>query len=136
MLRYRGRISGPLLDRIDLHVEVPALREGDLDEAPPGEPSRVVRERVAAARERQVARQGFVNAALAGAALERECAPDEAGRQLLRRATSSLALSARAFHRVLKVARTIADLAGATEVSAIHLAEAIACRDLERATNR
>ena len=125
---YRSRISGPLLDRIDLHVEVPALREGDLDEAPAGEPSRAVRERVAAARERQLRRQGCANAALVGGALERECEPDAPGRQLLRTASTRLALSARAFHRVLRVARTIADLEAAPGIRASHVAEALQYR--------
>jgi len=136
VLRYRGRLSGPLLDRIDLHVEVPALREGDLDEAPPGEPSSGVRSRVAAARERQLQRQGCSNALLAGGDLERECAPDAAGRTLLRHAAARLALSARAFHRVLRVARTIADLAGRPRLGAGEVAEAIAYQHADRGPAR
>jgi magnesium chelatase family protein len=132
VLRYRGRISGPLLDRIDLHIDVPALREGDLDGAAPGEPSARVRERVEAARMRQIDRQGGPNATLAGGDLERVCMPDAAALKLLREAMSRLALSARAFHRVLKVARTVADLAGRPRVGAAEVAEAIAYRHADR----
>ncbi len=126
--RYRSRISGPLLDRIDLHVEVPALREAALHEAPAGEATAVVRERVAAASARQQVRQGMPNARLAGGEVERLCAPEPAAASLLRGASSRLALSARAVHRVLKVARTIADLEGAPAVGASHVAEALQYR--------
>ena len=125
---YRGRLSGPLLDRIDLHVEVPALRESDLAEAPAGEPSAAVRARVTAAREAQLARQGRPNALLSGGEVEHWCAPDAAAHKLLREAMSRLGLSARSFHRVLKVARTVADLAGRPGVGAGEVAEAIAYR--------
>jgi magnesium chelatase family protein len=128
VLRYRARISGPLLDRIDLHVDVPALREGDLDGAAPGEPSHRVRERVAAARARQLDRQGCANAILAGGDLDRHGNPDAPGRLLLRQAASRLALSARAIHRVLRVARTIADLAGERAVGVTHVAESLQYR--------
>ena len=129
---YRSRLSGPLLDRIDLHVEVPALRESDLTEAPAGEPSSAVRARVAAAREAQLARQGRPNALLSGGEVEHWCAPDAAAQKLLREAMSRLGLSARSFHRVLKVARTVADLAGRAGVGAGEVAEAIAYRHADR----
>ena len=133
---YRSRISGPLLDRIDLQVEVPALRDIDLAEAPAGEASSSVRQRVEAARARQLDRQSRANALLSGGELERWCAPDAAARRLLRDALSRLSLSARSFHRVLKVARTIADLAGRPGVGAGDVAEALAYRSADRGTVR
>ncbi|MBX3381724.1 MAG: ATP-binding protein [Phycisphaeraceae bacterium] len=132
VLRYRSRISGPLIDRIDLHVEVPALRDHDLAGAAFGEHSASVRARVEAARARQLERQGVPNALLSGAEAERECASDAAAQGLLREATSRLALSARAFHRVLKLARTIADLGGRPVVEAAEVAEALAYRGAQR----
>ncbi len=128
--RYRGRISGPLLDRIDLHIEVPALPEADLMQAAAGEPSAVVRQRVVAARARQIERQGKPNAQLGVREIDRYCAPDHAGEALLKQAIARLNLSARAYHRVLKVARTIAELAGAERIEAGHIAEAIQYRRL------
>ena len=134
--RYRARVSGPLLDRIDLHVEVPALSLGELRGAE-SEPSRALAERVAAARERQRARHPPDHPAPTNAALEpralRACCPlDASGRDLLEAAFERLGLSARALHRVLKVARTIADLAGRERLEASHLAEAIQYRSLDR----
>jgi len=126
--RYQGRISGPLLDRIDVQVEVPAVSPEALSAAPDGEPSALVAQRVAAARERAVARQGAVNATLAGDALDRHCALDPAGAQYLRAAATRLGWSARGFHRVLRVARTIADLCGSPAIASAHLAEAIQYR--------
>ena len=123
--RYRGKLSGPLLDRIDMSVEVPALAEGELQGKAEGESSSAVRARVAAARALQLSRQGKANARLATKEIDRLCAPDEAGAQLLKQAIARLGLSARAYHRVLKVARSIADLAGAERVSGAHVAEAI-----------
>ncbi len=132
--RYRSRISGPLLDRIDLHVEVPALRERDLCDALAGEPSAKVLARVSDAHRVQLARQGRSNALLPSGDVERWCAPDTAARKLLREAMQHLGLSARSFHRVLKAARTIADLAGRPGVGAGEVAEAIAYRSAERGT--
>ena len=128
MAQYRGRVSGPLLDRIDLHIDVPALTDDDLDSAAPGEASTPVRERVARARERQVCRQGVPNAMLRGIELEERAGIDAHGRRFMREATSSLGLSARGRHRVLRVARTIADLAVADAVHRDHLAEAVRYR--------
>jgi Predicted ATPase with chaperone activity len=123
--RYRAKLSGPLLDRIDLHIEVPALAEGELQGKTEGESSAAVRARVTEAHAAQLARQGKPNARLATKEIDKLCAPDEAGAQLLKQAIARLGLSARAYHRVLKVARTIADLAGAKRVSSAHVAEAI-----------
>lgn len=129
---YRGRISGPLLDRIDLHVEVPRVPTADIAGSEPAEASRAVAERVAAARARQVARQGRANARLEGALALRDVRADEAALTLLASAMQRLALSARAYHRVLRVARTIADLTGSETVGASHVAEAVTLRMLDR----
>jgi magnesium chelatase family protein len=126
--RYRGRLSGPLLDRIDMHVEVPSVPRGDLLAQPRGEASATVRARVVAARVVAIARQGAPNAALGGAALETHCAVDDAGRALLGAAIEKLDLSARALPRLLRLARTIADLAGAAALAPVHVAEAIGYR--------
>ncbi|TVT51113.1 MAG: YifB family Mg chelatase-like AAA ATPase [Denitromonas halophila] len=126
--RYRGKLSGPLLDRIDLTLEVGALNAAELERAEPGEDSATVLARVLAARQRQQARQGGNNAALDAAGVVRHCRPDDRGRQVLARAVESLGLSARSHDRILRVARTIADLAGAEGVAAPHVAEAIQYR--------
>ncbi len=128
--RYRARISGPLLDRIDLQIEVPALPGETLLAKPEGETSAAIRQRVEAALARQDERQGKPNARLAPAEIDTHCTPDPAGVALLKQAMGRLDLSARAWHRVLKVARTIADLAASTEVRAPHVAEAIQYRRL------
>lgn len=126
--RYRGKISGPLLDRIDLHFEVPSLGEEDLTQALACESSARVRERVSLARERQIARQGKLNRDLTVKQVEQFCELDEPSRRLLRQAMERLHLSARAYHRVQKIARTIADLAGDGEIGSTQIAEAIQYR--------
>jgi magnesium chelatase family protein len=123
--RYRGKLSGPLLDRIDLMIEVPAVAEAELLSRSAGEPSAQVRQRVVAARARQMDRQGKTNAGLSPDEVDRHCLPDCQGAQMLKQAMQRLQLSARAYHRVLKVARTVADLAGAAHVGGAHVAEAI-----------
>ncbi len=126
--RYRQRLSGPLLDRLDLAVEVPALSEEELLQAPQGESSAVVRARVAAAHQRQQARQGCSNHDLDVAGIEQYCSAKETAIPLLRQAIQRLQLSGRAYHRILQVARTIADLHNEAEISASHVAEAIQYR--------
>jgi magnesium chelatase family protein len=132
--RYRARISGPLLDRIDLHVEVPRVPVHQLSgtENRDAESSARVRARVEKARERQLARAGKSNHALSPSEVDRTCPLDETSRRLLSKALQQLGLSARAYHRVLKVARTIADLIGSERIEAVHLSEAIAYRRLDR----
>jgi len=132
--RYRARISGPLMDRIDLHVEVPRPPRGVLrpDSPADGEPSKLIAARVAAARLRQLTRSGKSNARLTTREVNRHCIPETAGRQLLERAMERLGLSARGYHRVLKVARSIADLAGSDTILSAHIAEAIGYRVLDR----
>jgi len=126
--RYRTRISGPLLDRIDLHVDVPALGPAELEVRKPGEPSGKVRERVCKARERQLGRQGAPNARLAGGEAQLRARLDVEAVRVLREAGARLHISARAHHRILKVARTIADLAASEGVAATHIAEALRYR--------
>ncbi|WP_127997887.1 YifB family Mg chelatase-like AAA ATPase [Piscinibacter defluvii] len=126
--RYQGRLSGPLLDRIDLQVDVPAVPPEALAAAPDGAPSAQVAARVASARERALQRQGMLNAALAGEALERHAALDAAGSAFLRNASARLGWSARSWHRVQRIARSIADLAGSDTIALPHLAEAIQYR--------
>ena len=128
VLRYQGRISGPLLDRIDVQIEVPAVQAAQLSSAPDGEPSAAVATRVVAARRRALDRQGIVNGALAGAELDRHCrlAPAEAG--FLDAVTARLGWSARSFHRILRIARTVADLDASATITTAHLGEAIQYR--------
>ncbi len=128
--RYAARISGPILDRLDLQIEVPALTSTELLAAVPGEPSAVVRERVLAARARQHARRAL-NARLPNAALREHCALDVDARRLVADAVDRGGMSARAVHRALRVARTIADLAREERVSAMRLAEALQYRAYE-----
>ena len=129
---YQSKVSGPLLDRIDLHVEVDPVSAADLALPPPGEGSAEVAARVATARAIQTARKGETgartNAELDGDALERYATPDEPGRKLLMQAAEAMRLSARGYTRMLRVARTIADLAGSEEVGRIHVAEALSYR--------
>ena len=135
--RYMSRISGPLMDRIDMHVEVTPVSAAELSAAAPGESSAAIRARVVRAREVQAARfrcaQGVHTNAMMNAAMLREyCRPDAASAALLERAMERLNLSARAYDRILKVARTIADLAGRDTVAAADVAEAINYRSLDR----
>ena len=129
--RYRSRISGPLLDRIDLHIEVPALKEDELTASHSGEASAAIRKRVERARQIQINRQGKANFLLGSKEIDKFCAPDEAGMTLLKQAISRLDLSARAYHRILKVARSIADLAGESAIKPAHIAEAVQYRRFE-----
>ncbi|MFN7086644.1 MAG: YifB family Mg chelatase-like AAA ATPase [Burkholderiales bacterium] len=132
VLRYRRKISGPLLDRIDIQIEVAALPQEDLVRGAPGESSAAIRERVVPAYARQLERQGKPNARLAPREIDKYCLPDDDGAMLLKQAIGRLGLSARGYHRVLKVARTIADLGGVDGVAATHVAEAIQYRRFDR----
>ena len=126
--RYQGKLSGPLLDRIDLHVEVGALAPEELINTPPGDSTASIRPRIAAARERSIARQGSTNQALSGQAIDEQCKMDEAAAKFLNTAAARLGWSGRSIHRCLKVARTIADLSGAAKVQVTHIAEAVQYR--------
>jgi len=128
ILRYQGRLSGPLLDRIDMHVEVQPVCHGALLSATRGEDSNTVRQRVVQAHARALARQGQANQWLAGAALDRHAQATADACRLLEASATRLGWSGRGLHRALKVARTIADLAGCTEVQAVHVAEAVQLR--------
>jgi len=125
---YQSRVSGPMLDRIDLHVEVDPVSAADLALPPPAESSADVAARVTAARRLQNARGIRSNAELEGDALDEHATPDEAGRKLLLQAAEAMRLSARGYTRMLRVARTIADLAGVREVGRVHVAEALSYR--------
>jgi len=135
--RYRARISGPLLDRIDLHVDVPRLPPSDLrPDAPEGEASATIRARVGRARALQVRRAGVANARLSQAETLACCRLEPRDQALLERAIDSLQLSARAMHRILRVARTIADLADSPGIASTHLAEALGYRRIDRGTDQ
>jgi magnesium chelatase family protein len=123
--RYQGRLSGPLLDRIDIQIEVPAVKPSELMAQADGEPSSVVAARVAAARVRQMQRQGVPNGLLEAAQIDALCAADDAARRFLQGAAERLGWSGRRLHRTLKVARTIADLAGAEAITVAHMGEAL-----------
>ena len=126
--RYQDKISGPLLDRIDMQIQVSALPHDELLRQADGEASSAIIERVELGFDKQVRRQGKANHALTTAEIDLHCKPDEAGEQILRTAMTRLHWSARAYHRVLKVARTIADMAGADIITKVHVAEAIQYR--------
>ncbi len=130
--RYRSRISGPLLDRIDIQIEVPAVPQEDLLRQSSSETSAAIRGRVEAARQLQLARQGKPNAQLSVTEIDTWCAPDSQGEALLRQSITRLNLSARAYHRILKVARSIADLAGSKTVTGAHIAEAVQYRRMDK----
>ena len=126
--RYQGKLSGPLLDRIDLHVEVPSLPATDLLNSPPGENTKAIAARSLTARERAMARQGCPNADLQGQAIDAQAHLEDAATRLLQKAAAQLGWSGRSIHRSLKVARTIADLAGSEPIQAAHVAEAVQYR--------
>ena len=132
--RYRRRLSGPLLDRIDMHIEVPALPQGVLTHIENSivESSLVVRTRVNSARLQQLERQGCINAHLKGKLMEQQIIINTENRQFLDKAIQKLNLSARAYHRIVKIARTIADLAGEKDISRAHVTEALSYRRLEK----
>jgi len=134
--RYWSKISGPLLDRIDIHIEVPSIEWRDLTAVADGESSETIRQRVNTARKVQLERLGsaglFSNAQMRSGILKKHCRLDSNSMKFLEKAVEKLGLSARAYHRILKIARTIADLAGATDIQPPHVAEAIQYRSLDR----
>ncbi|MBI2890958.1 MAG: YifB family Mg chelatase-like AAA ATPase [Nitrospirae bacterium] len=134
--KYRSKLSGPLMDRIDLHIEVPTVPFKELSGLSPGEPSTVIRERVETARRRQAERfagkRVYANAQMGSRLIKKYCEPREEGRRLLESAMEKFKLSARAYTRILKVARTIADLAGSEDLEPTHLSEAVQYRAVDR----
>jgi magnesium chelatase family protein len=138
--RYLARISGPLLDRIDIHIDVPPLRHRELSGEPSGEPSTTIRERVRRARQLQQERfrrsKAYCNAHMSTRQIRRFCAVEGEAKGLLDKAMERLGLSARAYDRILKVARTIADLEAQDGIRAEHIAEAIQYRSLDRGPRR
>jgi len=133
VLRYRGKISGPLLDRIDLHVHVPNIPRQQRHDKQQRESSQQIRDRVVIARQRQLQRQGTTNHAMGNAQIEQHCILSAADEALLDQAIDRLGLSARSWHRLLKISRSIADLAASDQISTAHLSEAIGYRQLDRA---
>lgn len=132
-LRYLSRLSGPLLDRFDMSLEIPALPQGTLAEGGErGEATEVVKARVEKAREEMLARSGKANALLGSREIEQYCYLDRSDAQFLEQALHRLGLSVRAYHRIIKVARTIADLAGEAQISRAHLSEALGYRAMDR----
>ncbi len=129
--RYVSKISGPLLDRIDIHVEVPPVKYRELRSEGTAECSADIQQRVEVAREVQMAR-GFPNALMPSNVIRKHCRLDEAGEKTLEAAVLRMGLSARAHDRILKVARTICDLAGEQDINVSHLAEAVQYRSLDR----
>lgn len=137
MQRYRQRISGPLLDRIDLHIEVPAVEYRDITSTRPEETSATIRERVDRARERQRARfqsdkRINCNARMGTRQIKQHCKLSDESQELIRVAMTELNLSARAYDRILKVARTVADLEGSNNIESEHVSEAIQYRTFDR----
>ena len=135
--KYLSKVSGPLLDRIDLHIEVPAVKYKELSSREPGESSERIRERVVGAREAQIkrfrGRKGiYANANMQSKEIREFCRLDSAGEELLKMAITKLGHSARAYDRILKVGRTIADMAGSAEIRPEHVSEAIQYRSLDR----
>lgn len=128
VLRYRAKLSGPFVDRIDMRIEMPSVPFEDLKQLNAGESSRSVRTRIEAARALQLARQGKANAELGAKETEKYCRPDGRGEAMIRQAVNALNLSARAYHRVLRMARSIADLSQSGQISGEHAAEAIQYR--------
>jgi len=135
VLRYQGKLSGPLMDRIDLHIEVPALPAQDLLNAPPGESTATIRQRSSAARQQAMERQGKSNQALQGQEMDQYVALDSAAAKFLNTTAARLGWSARSIHRTLKVARTIADLASSSTTDVSHIAEAVQYRRALRASS-
>jgi magnesium chelatase family protein len=134
--RYRARLSGPLLDRIDMHIEVPSVSLEDIQHRKQDsceESSQQVRQRVVSAHQRQQQRQGCANSRLQGRLLEEHCPLQQEDGRLLSQAIERLGLSARAYHRILKLARTIADLAESDAIKTQHISEALTYRRLDRA---
>ncbi len=133
ILRYLGRLSGPLLDRFDMSLEIPLLPKGTLAEGGDrGEPTQVVKDRVMVARQTMLDRGGLINARLGSREVETYCPLKKADAQFLENALHQLGLSIRAYHRIIKVARTIADLAGSPDIEKPHLAEALGYRAMDR----
>ena len=138
MQRYVGRVSGPLLDRIDIHIDVPAVKFRELagDSHPETDSSGAIRSRVVTARERQLKRfkgeKIFSNSAMTPRMIRRFCRIDATSEQMLEQAMTRLGLSARAYDRILKVSRTIADLEGSEKILSTHVSEAVGYRSLDR----